>query len=112
MRIYHKDQLIKVHQRQPEGGRSTDLADYRAVVSKYTTRVSDQIVSEAAQMGLAVNRVAQRHFEGQLPWARIRQGHKLRRLGERYTPQRLGAACQRVLEVDLIDVRRVERILT
>ena len=111
VRIYHKDQLIKVHQRQPEGGRSTDPADYPAVVSKYTTRVPDQIISEAAQMGLAVDRFAQRLFEGPLPWARIRQGHKLLRLGERYTPQRLDAACQRALEVDLIDVRRVERIL-
>ena len=51
VRIYHKDQLVKVHQRQPEGGRSTDPADYPAVVSKYTTRVPDQIISEAAQMG-------------------------------------------------------------
>ena len=74
VRIYHKDQLIKVHQRQPEGGRSTDPADYPAVVSKYTTRVPDQIISEAAQMGLAVDRFAQRLFEGPLPWARIRQG--------------------------------------
>ena len=32
VRIYHKDQLIKVHQRQPEGGRSTVPADYPAVV--------------------------------------------------------------------------------
>jgi hypothetical protein len=33
------------------------------------------------------------------------------RLGERYTPSRLNAACGRALEVDLVDVRRLERIL-
>ena len=33
------------------------------------------------------------------------------RLGERYTPARLDAACRRALDVDLIDVRRLERIL-
>ena len=33
------------------------------------------------------------------------------RLGERYTAKRLDAACRRALEVDLIDVRRLERIL-
>ena len=33
------------------------------------------------------------------------------RLGERYTAKRLDAACGRALEVDLIDVRRLERIL-
>ena len=54
---------------------------------------------------------AQRLFDGPLPWAKVRQGHKLLRLGERYTAKRLGAACRRALEVDLIDVRRLERIL-
>ena len=45
------------------------------------------------------------------PWAKLRQGHKLIRLGERYSPERLDAACRRALSVDLIDVRRLERIL-
>ena len=53
---------------------------------------------------------AERLFDGPLPWAKIRQGHKLLRLGERYTAQRLDAACRRALTVDLIDVRRLERI--
>ena len=46
-----------------------------------------------------------------MPWSKIRQGHKLLRLGERYTAQRLDAACRKALSVDLIDVRRLERIL-
>ena len=54
---------------------------------------------------------AQRLFDGPLPWAKVRQGHKLIRLGQRYTPQRLDDACRKALAVDLIDVRRVERIL-
>jgi hypothetical protein len=32
-------------------------------------------------------------------------------MAERYTPPRLNAACEKALAVDLIDVRRVERIL-
>ena len=111
VRIYHKGRLIKVHQRQPEGGRSTDAADYPDTVSRYTTRVPDHIKSEAAKLGPAVDQFAQRLLGGPLPWSKIRQGHKLLRLGERYTPQRLDAACRRALEVDLIDVRRLERIL-
>ena len=50
-------------------------------------------------------------LRGPLPWAKLRQGHKLLRLAERYSPARLDAACLRALEVDLIDVRRLERIL-
>ena len=53
----------------------------------------------------------QRLFDNKVPWSKIRQGHKLLRLGERYTAQRLDTACQRALAVDLIDVRRLERIL-
>ena len=54
---------------------------------------------------------ADRLFDGPLPWAKIHQVHKLLRLGQRHTPVRLQAVCSKVLAVDLIDVRRVERIL-
>ena len=111
VRIYHRGQLIKTHVRQPSGGRATDLADYPAELSAYTTRAPDRIKASAHELGPAVSEFADRLFDGPLPWARVRQGHKLLRLGERYTPQRLDAACRRALEVDLIDVRRVERIL-
>ncbi len=111
VRIYHRGQLIKTHPRQPVGGRSTDVDDYPPRVAPYTTRVPDHIKQEAAKLGPAVSEFAQRLFEGDHPWSRIRQGHKLLRLGERYTAQRLDAACQRALAVDLIDVRRLERIL-
>ena len=111
VRIYHRGQLVKVHERQHKGGRSTDVDDYPAVLAPYTTRVPDHIKREAAKLGPAVAKFAQRLFEGNHPWSKIRQGHKLLRLGERYTAQCLDAACQRALTVDLIDVRRVERIL-
>ena len=109
--IYHRGQLIKTHLRQPRGGRSTDPDDYPAELSAYTTRAPDRIKRSAAKLGPAVGEYAERLFDGPLPWARIRQGHKLLRLGERYTAQRLDAACRRALAVDLIDVRRLERIL-
>ena len=111
VRIYHRGQLIKTHLRQPRGGRSTDPDDYPAELSAYTTRAPDRIKDKAAELGSAVGEFAERLFDGPLPWAKVRQGHKLLRLGQRYTAQRLDAACRRALEVDLIDVRRVERIL-
>ena len=112
MRIYHSGQLIKTHVRQPRGGRATDPEDYPAELSAYTTRAPDRIRSKAAELGPAVGEFAQRHFDGPLPWAKVRQGHKLLRLGQRYTaPRPRCRLCRRALEVDLIDVRRVERIL-
>ena len=109
--IYHRGRLLKVHPRQARGGRATDPADYPAELSAYTTRTPDRIKGKAQELGPAAAEFAERLFDGPLPWSRIRQGHKLLRLGERYTPQRLGAACRKALTVGLIDVRRVERIL-
>ena len=111
VRIFHRGQLVKVHPRQPRGGRATDPADYPAELSAYTLRAPDGIKRRAAELGPAVAEFAERLFDGPTPWSRIRQGHKLIRLGERYTPERLDAACRKALEVDLIDVNRVERIL-
>ena len=108
VRIYHRGQLVKVHPRQPRGGRSTDTADYPEELSAYTLRAPDGIKRSAAEQGPAVAEFADRLFDGPLPWSRIRQGHKLIRLGQRYTPERLDAACRKALEVDLIDVRRVD----
>ncbi len=111
VRIYHKGRLVKIHPRQGRGGRSTDPADYPEELTAYTLRAPDGIKRGAAEHGPAVAEFAQRLFDGPLPWAKVRQGHKLIRLGQRYTPQRLDDACRKALAVDLIDVRRVERIL-
>ena len=111
VRIFHRGQLVNVHPRQPKGGRSTDIADYPTELSAYTLRVPDGIKRSAAEQGPAVAEFADRLFEGPLPWSRIRQSHKLIRLGQRYTPERLDAACRKALDVDLIDVGRVKRIL-
>ena len=93
--IYRRGRLLKVHPRQSRGGRSTDPTDYPAELSAYTTRTPDRIKGKAQELGPAVAEFAERLFDGPLPWSRIRQGHKLLRLGERYTAQRLDAACRR-----------------
>ena len=111
VRIYHRGALLKVHPRQQRGGRATDPNDYPAELSPYTLRAPEQLQRRAAELGEATGAFAERLFEGPLPWAKLRQGHKLLRLAERYSPARLDAACRRALEVDLIDVRRLERIL-
>ena len=86
VRIFHRGQLVKVHPRQPKGGRSTDNADYPAELSAYTLRAPDGIKRRAQELGPAVAEFAERLFDGPLTWSRIRQGHKLIHLGQRYTP--------------------------
>ena len=91
-----------------------ELGMSRDTVGKYIKADSPPtklLSAKAAELGPSVADFAERLFDGPLPWARVRQGHKLIRLGERYTPECLDAACRKALEVDLIDVNRVERIL-
>ena len=111
VRLYHKGVLVKVHPRKPRGGRSTDPEDYPPELTPYTLRSPNYLKEESAKLGEAVGIFADKLLSGPTPWSKLRQGYKLLRLGERYTPSRLNAACKKALAVDLIDVRRLERIL-
>lgn len=111
VRLYHRGELVKTHPRKPKGGRSTDPADYPPERTAYALRAPDYVVRAAVQLGPFVGLFAERLLSGDFPWAKLRQGQKLLRLGERYRATRLDAACERALAVDLIDVTRVERML-
>jgi hypothetical protein len=69
------------------------------------------MLRQLAQLGDEVGAFGERLLGGPTPWSKLRQAQKMLRLGERYTPARLNAACRRALAVDLIDVHRLERIL-
>ena len=111
VKLYRKGELVKVHPRQARGGRATDPDDYPREKTAYALRAPDRIVRKAAELGPSVEAFATKLFEGPLPWAKMRQGQKLLSLGEKYTATRLDAACARALAFDLVDVRRLHRIL-
>jgi len=111
VRIYDRGTLIKVHPPQPPGGRSTDYTDYPAERAPYAMRAPDACVRQAEQVGPAVGQFTRVLLSGTFPWARLRQAQKLLRLAERYGAARVNAACARALAFELLDVRRVERIL-
>lgn len=111
VKLYKKGELMKVHPRQARGGRATDPDDYPQEKTAYALRAPDRVVQRACELGPSVESFARRLFDGPLPWAKLRQGQKLLSLGEKYTASRLDAACARALDYDLIDVRRLQRIL-
>jgi hypothetical protein len=111
VKLYRRGELVKVHPRQPAGGRHTDPDDYPPERAAYATRAPDRLLHQAVALGAHVGTFATRLLDGPAPWAKLRQGQKLLRLAERYTAARLDAACARALGFDLLDVRRVERIL-
>lgn len=111
VRLYRRGVLVKVHPRQPKGGRSTNPADYPPERTTYALRAPDRVVREAARLGPSIGLFAEHLLDGDFPWAKLRQGQKLLRLAERYSTPRLDAACARALAVDLINVTRVEGML-
>jgi transposase len=111
IKLYRAGELVKVHPRKAKGGRSTDPDDYPVERTTYAMRAPDRVIEQARQLGPNVGQFTARLLEGPFPWSKLRQGQKLLRLGERYTPPRLDAACARALGFDLVDVRRLERIL-
>lgn len=111
VRVYRKGELVKTHVRRPPGGRATDPEDYPVEKTPYALRSTDRIIHRAKELGPNVAAFAKQLFAGPLPWAKLRQGQKLLHLAEKYTAARLDAACLRALDHDLVDVRRLERIL-
>lgn len=111
VQVYKRGELMKVHPRQPRGGRATDQQDYPPELNAYTLRSPNYLRSKGAEMGEAAGTLVDKLLSGPTPWYKMRQVQKLLRLGDKYTPARLNQACAKALAVDLLDVRRVERIL-
>jgi transposase len=111
VRIYAKGELVKTHEKQPPGGRSTDHDDYPKELSSYTLRDPRRLIRQAKDLGPEIGRFMQELLSGELPWAKLRQGQKLLRLADRYGRHRLTSACRRALAFELLNVKRVESIL-
>jgi hypothetical protein len=111
VKIYAGTRLIKVHARQPPGGRSTDTADYPAGKSAYALRSVDALLAKAKDKGSHVGVYAERLLAGPLPWARMRAAYALLRLCEKFGDGRVEAVCQSALAFDVVDVTRITRML-
>jgi hypothetical protein len=111
VKIYSGTELIKVHQRQPRGGRSTDPNDYPPGKSEYALRDVKSLLGRAREKGAHVGTYAEKLLDGPLPWTRMRQAYALLRLCEKYGAGRVEAVCQSALAFDVVDVRRIGRML-
>ncbi|MEM9463541.1 MAG: IS21 family transposase [Myxococcota bacterium] len=111
VRIYVGGELVKTHERQPPGGRSIDHGDYPQEKAAYTMRDPDRMVREAKGRGEHVGVFMEKLLEGDFPWAKLRQAQAPLRLCSKYGPQRVDVACRRALGFDVINVKKVERII-
>ena len=111
VRFYHGAELVKAHPRKAPGQRSTDASDFPAEKSAYARRDVAFLERQAARHGDAIGRFAHRLLEGPLPWTRMRRVYALIGLAKRYGDLRLEAVCVTALAADMLDVRRLERML-
>jgi len=111
VRIYVGSEPIKTHPRVGPGKRSTDSADLPEHAADYATRSIDGVKSKACQRGEHIGRYAARLLDGPMAWRRMREVHALLRLCDRHGEGRVEALCQSALAFDVVDVRRIERML-
>jgi transposase len=111
IRVFVDGECIKTHERVAEGCRSTDYHDYPPERAPYAMRDPERVIREARRHGEHVGRFAEKLLAGTFPWAKLRQAQKLLRLGHKYGFARLDAGCQRALAFDLINTKRLERIV-
>jgi transposase len=112
VRIYYKNQLIKTLERVAAGKRNTDYNDYPKEKSAYAMRDVEYYKRKAAEGGAKQGEFMAELLSGDVPWAFIRQAQKLLRLNDKYGAARVEVACQRALAFGLMNVSRVERIIT
>jgi transposase len=111
VKIYFGTELIKMHERKPPGGRSTDPADYPAEKSVYALRDVDTLVARARERGTHVGVYAERLLGGPLPWTRMRQAYALLALCDKFGVGRVEAICQSALAFDVVSVTRITKML-
>ena len=109
VKIFWRGALIKVHPRQPPGGRSTDPADLPAGRSVYALRDLGYLRRQAELVGASVGIYARRLLDVELPWTRMRQVYRLLGLARRYGDDRVEAACAQALALDVVDVGVITR---
>ena len=111
VKVYLRDQLIKTHPRKHQGGRSTDAADMPPGVEGYATRSVDRLAGQAGCYGHSVGIYARRLLDGDQPWMMMRSVYRLIGLAKRYGAEAAEAACGRALDVDVINVSKIESML-
>jgi len=111
VRIYFKDELIKTHQRMPEGARSTDYSDYPAEITPYTLRNANYQIAEGTKRHTAIGEYIQFLLSGTYPWHRLRSAQRLLRIADKYGYERTAAACTKAMSYGIYDIRRIDRML-
>jgi len=104
-------ELVKLHPRVLPGKRATDPHDYPVGKDVIATRDITSLIASAKKSGAHVGIYAERLLAVPLPWTRMRLVYALLRLCKKFGDGRVEAICQSALAFDVVDVKRIERML-
>ena len=111
VKLFHRGQLVKTHPRQQPGRRVTDPADLPAEKTIYAMRDVASLAKIARRHGDAIGVYAERLLDTDLPWTKMRQVYRLLGLVRRYGPGPAETACQRALDLDVVNVTKIASML-
>jgi len=111
VRFYARGLLIKTHPRKAPGDQSIDARDYPTERSVYAMRDVDALRRQADAAGEVIGRYAAALLDSPLPWTRMRRVYALLGLVRRYGAARVTEACTLALGADMLDVKRLTRML-
>jgi transposase len=111
VKVSFRGKVIKVHPRQPPGKRSTDAADLPEHKTAYAMRDLDRLLADARRHGEQVGVYASRLLDEPLPWTRMRAVYRLLGLCRRYGDGAVNTACERALELDVVNVSKIDSML-
>jgi hypothetical protein len=111
VKLFWRGALIKVHPRQPAGGRHTDPDDLPERRAVYALRDIGFLCRQADTHGASVGVYARRLLDVDLPWTRMRQVYRLWGYARRYGDRRCDTACAQALALDVVDVGLIGRLL-
>ena len=111
VRFYDGTTLVKTHPRKGPGERSTDTSDFPPEKAACARRDIAFLAGQAETQGEAIGRFARALLEGPLPWTRMRRVYALLGLVRRYGGTRVNTACERALANDMMNLKRLERMI-
>lgn len=109
--IFAEGILVKTHSRVAKGKRSTDWADYPPEKIAFFQRTPAWCRRRAGELGPAVAEIVGLLLDPSNALSRLRAAQGTIGLAERYSPERLDAACRRAIEVGDPTYRTVKGIL-
>ena len=111
VRFYDGAVLVKSHPRLLRGGRSTDVEDFPVHKRAYAHRDLAFLKGQAESHGECVGRFAAALLDDPLPWTRMRRVYALLGLARKYGAGRTEEVCRIALDAEMLDVRRLQRML-